>query len=317
MKARSYRGVLMAGFQLYTGNFRRLFKGSWQMALLYAACSGLLATLTAIKLPEITAALVMQYEVYQTVSLQLLRHYTITVLEAAGLSLLAIAAMSLASATILALLRSHRNTGVVPTPPHWLTASPALMGRTLKGVFFTLLILLLPLLGFVGLAALAETVSPQFVAHHIMTVTATFGICTALALALSLPLMHVLMKYLMEPAQGYWPTLRHNYGRALRHWGSLLLVFFLSLLLVSLASMVIMTPSLVLNLANQQAHAGLLIGDPLGMPSYILPLTFATAMLCNFIQFYISQATLVHNYYSYGSIETQKNEREQQTPDML
>ena len=54
MKPRSYRRVLMAGFRLYTSHFRRLFKASWQMALLYSLACGALGTLTAIKIPELS-----------------------------------------------------------------------------------------------------------------------------------------------------------------------------------------------------------------------------------------------------------------------
>ena len=45
------------------------------------------------------------------------------------------------------------------------------------------------------------------------------------------------------------------------------------------------------------------------MPSYMTWLTFITFLLCCFIQFYISQVTLVHNYYIYGSIEAREQER--------
>ena len=120
------------------------------------------------------------------------------------------------------------------------------------------------------------------------------------------------MKYVMEAPCKYWKTLSDNFGCGMRHWGSLFLVFFLSMLLVQLIGLVIMLPSHILSYANQQAHLGLLIGDPLGMPSYMTTLTFATFTLCSFIEFYVSQVMLVHNYYIYGSIDTKEQEREQQ-----
>ena len=120
------------------------------------------------------------------------------------------------------------------------------------------------------------------------------------------PTVSSMMKYIMEAPCGYWRTLSRYYGRSLRHWGLMFLVYFVSMLIVMLASMMVMMPANILSLANQQAHGGLLIGDPLGMPSYIMPLTFVTCMLCSFIDFYINQVTLVHNYYLYGSIETKE-----------
>ena len=47
----------------------------------------------------------------------------------------------------------------------------------------------------------------------------------------------------------------------------------------------------------------------IAVPSYMTKLTFVTFMLCCFIQFYVSQVMLVHNYYIYGSIETQEEEK--------
>jgi hypothetical protein len=41
-------------------------------------------------------------------------------------------------------------------------------------------------------------------------------------------------------------------------------------------------------------------------------LTFATFTLCSFIQFYVCQVTLMHNYYIYGSIDTKEEERNKQ-----
>lgn len=312
MKARSYRSVLMAGFRLYTENFRRLFKASWLMALLYAAICGAFGTLTSIKLPEMTLALMQQLAVFQAFSMETMQQYALTLAAIGGLLVLAVATMSLASATLLDKLQEHRDTGSITTPAHWWSVPARLMGRTVKGVLLTLLVILAPLLLFLALLALADAFSPQFTLRHLTTVTATFGVCTVVAALLALPLMHVLMKYLMEAPCGYWRTLSLHYGRGMRHWGMLLLVFFLSSLLVQLTALVVMMPAHILNFANQQAYAGQLIGDPLGMPGYILPLTFGTLMLCSFLQFYISQVTLMHNYYAYGSIEAQETEREQQ-----
>ena len=52
------------------------------------------------------------------------------------------------------------------------------------------------------------------------------------------------------------------------------------------------------------------MGDPLGMPSYMTALTFVTFTFCSFLNFYVCQTTLVHNYYIYGSIETKEYEKD-------
>ncbi len=311
MKARSYRNVLSTGFKLYTENFRRLFKASWLMALVYALCCGGVGTLLNQELPEITIALLQQIAYYQGQLMETARHYALSFAEICGMAVIALGALSLASATILNKLREHRETGAISIPASWIKVSPKMMMRTLKGVFFTLLTALLPLLIIVVLAAVIRTVSPGFIGQHLMSTTIAFGVLLLLMLLMELPLLHVLMKYLMEEPCNYWQTLSRNYGKGMRYWGSLFVVFFVSILLVQIASIIIMMPSHILNFANQQAHLGVLMGDPLGMPSYILPLTFCTATLASFIQFYICQVTLMHNYYIYGAIETKEQEREQ------
>ena len=77
-------------------------------------------------------------------------------------------------------------------------------------------------------------------------------------------------------------------------------------------SIIILTPAAILTLANVQAQQSLLIGDPSGMPDFILPLTFTTLTLTHFILFYVVLVVIVHLYYIYGSIETKEQEREQQ-----
>lgn len=311
MKARSYRSILADGYHLYNENFRKLFKASWILAIVYALACGACGTLTAIKIPELTLALMQQLATMQGFFLETAKSYALSLLGIIGLLLLAFATLSMASATILNKLKEHKQSGTITTPPHWLTTSPAMMGRSLKGTFLTLLVLLIPLLLFIGLLALADVLSPQFTMRHLTTTICAFGIVSIIVIFLSLPMMHVLMKYLMEAPCGYWKTLANNYGRGLSHWGSLFLVFFVSTLLVQIVALVVMLPASILSYANQQAHQGLLIGDPLGMPSYMPALTFATFALCSFIQFYVSQVTLVHNYYIYGSIETKEAERKQ------
>jgi uncharacterized membrane protein len=96
------------------------------------------------------------------------------------------------------------------------------------------------------------------------------------------------------------------------HWGSLFLVYFLTVLFILLSGMIVMLPANILFLANYRAQMGVLIGDPLGMPSYMIPMTFITFVLCSFLYFYVCLPLLINGYYAYGSIEAKKLEHEQQ-----
>ena len=256
MKARSYRSILAEGYRLYNGNFRKLFKASWLMTLVYTIVGAALGTLGVIRMPNLTA-LIMALVV---------------------LILLTIVTETLALATVLSKLKEHQDTNSISIPLSWWKPEGKLMGRTLKAAVFSipLYIILVPLFPLI------------------------------------LPINYVVMKYVMTPEHSFWSSLWSDYKRGLRYWGSTFLVFFVSMLLITLVSIIVMTPAIILTLANIQAQHGLMIGDPLGMPSYILPLMFGTLTLTHFIEFYVVLVVVVHFYYIYGSIETKETEREQQ-----
>ena len=280
-KVRSYRGILSAGTRLYISAFRRFFKASWLTALIYALINAALGTLTAIKVPELIVVILQQLQRYHGVFIESLQSYLVILAECIVLILAAIIAAALSQATIITLLKEHSETGNIPVPGSWWKPSTRMMGRTLKGVFLTLLITI-PML--------------------ILVLTAPFA----------LPLWYVLLKYIMEAPTGFWSSLRKGYGRGMSHWGSLFLVFFLTTLFILLTGMIVMLPAHILFLANYRAQMGVLIGDPLGMPSYMLPMTFITFVLCSFLYFYICLPMLFNGYFAYGTIEAKKLEHEQQ-----
>ena len=237
-KVRSYRGILSAGTRLYISAFRRFFKASWLTALIYALINAALGTLTAIKVPELIVVILQQLQRYHGVFIESLQSYLVILAECIVLILAAIIAAALSQATIITLLKEHSETGNIPVPGSWWKPSTRMMGRTLKGVFLTLLITI-PML--------------------ILVLTAPFA----------LPLWYVLLKYIMVPAH-------------------------------------------ILFLANYRAQMGVLIGDPLGMPSYMLPMTFITFVLCSFLYFYVCLPMLFNGYFAYGTIEAKELEHEQQ-----
>ena len=281
-KVRSYRGILSAGTRLYISAFRRFFKASWLTALIYALINAALGTLTAIKVPELIVVIQLQLQRYNGIFAESLQSYLVVLAECAILIMAAIITIALAHGTIYALLKDHSETGDIPIPASWWKPSKRLMGRTLKGVLLTLLVTI-PLL---------------------------------IVIPFALPLWFVVTKYIMEPSAGYWATLKKGYGRAMGHWGSLFLVFFLTVLFILLSGKIVMLPAHILFLANYRAQMGVLIGDPLGMPSYMMPMTFITFVLCSFLYFYVCLPMLINGYFAYGAIEAKELEHEQQKLDI-
>jgi len=211
MKSRSYRGVTAAGLRMYTGSFRRIFKGTWLFTLIFvllAAAMGALLT---------------------------------THLLPVGLQMLA--------------LPEYK----------WLIAQEHL-----------------PLIGIVALLFVAS----------------------------------IVVMILIWRATGRRMNLFHSMRRMLkaagRHWLLTLLILVAGAIVLIPVCLFVSLPVIILTTASIQAQAGTLMGDPLGMPSYIMWLAAGTWLLAAFLQVYILLSLLFIGYYAYGSVETQQREREQQ-----
>lgn len=99
---------------------------------------------------------------------------------------------------------------------------------------------------------------------------------------------------------------------ASRHWLLSLGILLIGLLVITPICLFVCLPAIILMVASVQAHIGTLMGDPLGMPSYLSWMAGGTWLLAAFLQIYITLSLLFIGYYAYGSAETQKKEREQQ-----
>lgn len=107
-------------------------------------------------------------------------------------------------------------------------------------------------------------------------------------------------------------SLRTALKAALRHWLLTLGIVIAGGVVMLFACLLCSLPVIILTTASLQAQMGTLIGDPLGMPSYLTVLAGGTWLLTAFLQVYILLSLLFVGYYAYGSAETQQQEREQQ-----
>ena len=314
-KARGYRGILIAGVYLYTQAFRKFFKASWLMALIYAMVLGASCTIAALKIPEITVAVMAQIQKFNGIFIEPLEHYAIDLAIIFGLLLLSLSVQALANAPILVLLREHQETGTITSPSSWFKPGKRLMLRALKGILLTTFLIAICFIIMVLILVTLEAYVSIGLNYSQFTSIAYLLVSLAIIIAFALPVINGTMKYILQTG-GYWKTIGSYYGCGMRHWGSLFLVFFVSGLLTWLAGIVIMLPANILFLANFSSQAGRLIGDPLGMPSYMPALTYVTFVLCIFIFFYASLPLMLHNYYTYGAIEAKEAEDEQQKLDI-
>ena len=127
----------------------------------------------------------------------------------------------------------------------------------------------------------------------------TFGIGALLAL----PLMQSLFSYLFNPKRKYWKNLWPTYKRGFKHWGKWFVVTLITFIVSGVLSDIILLPANVLCLANIQANMGVLYDDPIGMPSYSIPMTVIVMLIAGIIHGYIRLYMLYVYYVTYESNE--------------
>lgn len=304
-KNRSYRSVISAGFGLYFTQFRLFFKASWIMALIYAAVFAALGTLCAIKLPAITAEIMKQTLVqHQLLTREIAEEYLITGGIFIVLTLLYIVVEAFTFATVLNKLKEHQDTDKMMVPRRWFGVRTKLMGRTLKGYLFSLLVILIPVLAIAGLIY----VLLKYVALAPITLEVTALIATLFIVLLSFPLIYVAMKYILNKG-GYFSVFSKAYGTGLSHWGHIFTTCLIGGIIISILMGIFCLPAIVLTQANVMAQEGFLNGDPLGMPDYANLLTIVTFFLTGFVLVYLYMPLLLVCYYMYGSIERYEQEK--------
>ena len=111
---------------------------------------------------------------------------------------------------------------------------------------------------------------------------------------------------------GLFPRLRRAVKAALRHWLLTIGILLAGGIVLIPICLLLGLPVVILTVASTQAQLGTLLGDPLGMPSYLPWLTACIWLLASFLQVYIVLSLLFIGYYAYGSAETQQRERNQQ-----
>jgi len=97
---------------------------------------------------------------------------------------------------------------------------------------------------------------------------------------------------------------------AVRHWLLTLGILLAGAVILIPVCLFVSLPVVILTTASIQAQAGTLMGDPLGMPSYITWLAGGTWLLAAFLQVYILMSLLPIGYFAYGSAETRKQEQQ-------
>lgn len=132
-----------------------------------------------------------------------------------------------------------------------------------------------------------------------------------LIIAFTLPCGYSFLSYLIDPNTSFKRVFGHDYKIGFKHWGFLFIVFFITLIILSVIAIVIMVPFISILLAQISNQLGMLGGDPNGAPSYLYGLLVVTTILTMFLLLYVVMWLFFVNYYAYGSITKQEQERKE------
>lgn len=300
-KSRGASACIRLGYRLYAGNFKRIFRATWLLALAYAVVCSAALTLTTIELPRAAVELLGEMSRGQVN----FNEYLLVVLAIAALAIVGGVAETLFYSSGMALLAGHENYGAIPQAKRLQLFSRPLAWRTVKAALVLLLF-------FVIISAVVG--GAVYVCHSLAsaatyTTIAVAGLLLLVLLLLALPVSFVAFKYVMRRETRFWPLLAADYPVALRHFGFIFVVMLVSALVVLAAMFVLAQPAHILATANFQSNIGTLMGDPAGMPPYIGALSAAIFLFAGVVMAYARMSILYTSYYMYGSIEAQEEER--------
>ena len=102
----------------------------------------------------------------------------------------------------------------------------------------------------------------------------------------------------------------------MRRAGLLLVVAIVAFLICAPLWLLTSVPAIILGIANIQAATGVLYGDPLGMPEFMLWLTMGVFTLASFMQAYIYLSFFFPMRYAQGSAVAIEAERQNAVKQM-
>lgn len=277
LKVRSSRGCISAGYRLYTGHFKHIFRYSWVAALIFALfCSvGGAMMIMVPRMMPITAAIMILVEC-------LFASYGFSV------------------------LKQHQTFGNIFRPAKWFSIDTHIFIRTIKCWLCMFVILLVVAAIIAGMSVVAV----KYLDFSAYTAVGFFTLGSLIILCLMLPLAYITMRYILNDGIGFWKQLKIGYGVGMRRWGFIFIVVLVATIVEVLLLTLLSLPAIILSLANTQSMFGVAMGDPYALPSYMPALAAGTFLIIGFLQAYVMLSLLFPIYYMYGSIDAQEQEKQ-------
>jgi len=277
LKVRSSRGCISAGYRLYTGHFKHIFRYSWVAALIFAlfcSVSGAMMIMMPRMIP-LTAAILIIVEC-------LFASYGYSV------------------------LKQHQTFGNILRPTKWFSIDTHIFIRTIKCWLCMFVILLVVGVIIAGLSVIAV----KYLDYSAYTAVGFFTLGSLILIGLLLPLSYITMRYILNDGIGFWKQFKIGYGVGMRRWGFIFIVVLVAFIVELLLMMLLSLPATILSMANTQSMFGVAMGDPYALPSYMPALAAGTFLIIGFLQAYVMLSVLFPIYYMYGAIDAQEQEKQ-------
>lgn len=303
MKSRSSSACIKEGFGRFMGNFKWLVANSWPVALVYAIICGALCTACVVHIPAMTVQTVQsQGNLYPVV---------VGNLPFIGLcaALVVLGGVFEAATYSCALSRLKAGEGQsVALRKFWR------LGFDVRTFVRTLKAAVVNVAAWAVVAAAAGAVvslgSAMGVGGRRLVMAAAAVVAVAAAVAVLLPLALSSLKYVFCEGEKLFPTIFRHHSVGLRHVGFMLIVVVVCAIVVGFAEYILTLPAVVLSVANFQANAGVLNGDPLAIPGLVNYISAVVFLFAGFVQVYVRMSAIFPLCYMYGSVETQEEEKQ-------
>lgn len=284
-KSRSYVACIKAGYNLFTDNFKIIFRSTWVFATLIAIIESVVGIFNNPSIITICVGFIIELLLFFVFS-----------------------------GIIFNQLDNHRKTdaysalNIRNSRKHVLHFSL----RTIKMMvwcfifYIPIMVVVFIAYKFWGIQIMNELYG-HVMPWHIIIMT----IIGIILFIIYMPMVFVTMKYMMEDGKHFFKTFLHGYVKGFKHLGNVFTTILLAGILTAIAAMVINAPQVIIQTAKSISEQGVTEGDPAGMPAYFPLLTFIVKLITVFVSQYVELVIVYPIYYMYGSIETQEKEKKQ------
>ena len=107
------------------------------------------------------------------------------------------------------------------------------------------------------------------------------------------------------------PVAHNSFGAWMRNLGLVIIVSIICLLVVAILTLLTSLPTIIMMAANWESQMGVINGDPVGMPDYVMWLSIGAFLIAGFLRAYVWLTILCPLYLTKASIAMQEKEREE------